>query len=185
MGIVGEVAIVPSIQVNRSVGAFSGQHRNDTVTLVKRTKLFCSANFGGVRARTQQRQRYLTRIDLALYRGAPDGRAGDALGVDPRVQAFLREVGLQALGQQGSVLPGVRDENAQWFRRGHRLRVHYEGGTHHRQSNSKTDSATAGSSSDGRSGFKYDLIPHRTIAANCLSRRSLTWDRTNAASRNL
>jgi len=49
--------------------------------------------------------------------------AGDLLGVKPRVEALLREIGLQPLGKASSVFAGVGNEDAQWFGRGHRCRV--------------------------------------------------------------
>ena len=57
----------------------------------------------------------------------PDGAAGDALGVEPGVEALFLQVFLQALGERGSVFAGVGDEDARWFRRWHWLTDHYEG----------------------------------------------------------
>ena len=53
-----------------------------------------------------------------MFQTAPDG---NALRLEPGVEAFLRKIGLQPL------FAGVRDEHAQWFGRGHRLTDHHKG----------------------------------------------------------
>ena len=98
------------------VGALDVQHGNDTFALVEGSKLLRAADFRGVGARTQQRNRDLASVDFALDLAAPDCTPADSLRFEPDIEAFLRKIGLQMLGKGCSVSAGVGDENAQWFR---------------------------------------------------------------------
>ena len=61
VGVVGEVAILPGIEVQRPVGALDRQHGNDALALVESEKLFRTADFRRVGTRTQQRDHDLPR----------------------------------------------------------------------------------------------------------------------------
>ena len=64
---------------------------------------------------------------------APHNATCEALSVEPRVTAFLRQVGLQALRERASVFAGVGDEDLRWFRRWHEATGHYRSRTWRRQ----------------------------------------------------
>lgn len=88
----------------------------------------CSArqDFKRIRARTQERDRDLSRVNLPFDVRAPNCATGDALRVEPGVKAFLFKIGLKALSEGGSVLASVGDENARWFGLRHRLAGNYD-----------------------------------------------------------
>ena len=122
----GEVAILPSIQVQRPVGALGCKHRNHSVALVQCAKLLCPADFRLIRAARQQRDRHLPGVDFLFDLRAPHSSAREALRIEPRIEAFGGQVGLQALRQFGSIFAGVRNEDAHWLRRWHGATGHYQ-----------------------------------------------------------
>jgi len=51
VGAVGEVAVLPGVEVERAIGALGGQQRNDAVAVVDGAKLFGAADFRCIRAK--------------------------------------------------------------------------------------------------------------------------------------
>lgn len=89
---------------------FNGQYLNETFAPVEGAKLFRTADLRWVRARAQQRNHDLARVDFVLNLGAPNGTAANSLGVELGIGAFLRKIELQPLAQCGFVLAGIGDK---------------------------------------------------------------------------
>jgi hypothetical protein len=98
--------------MQRNIAARLGEQGNDAFALAQPPKLLRAANLRDVGAGRHQRQHYLRLVDCAFDFGGPGSATGDALCVEPGIEALRRQIALETLRQVRSVLPGIRDENA-------------------------------------------------------------------------
>ena len=78
-----------------------------------------TTDFRYVRALREQRDDILGLIEGGFDHVGPDRSTGDALLVEPGVEALFLKVTFQTLGERGSVFAGIGEEDVGGFRRWH------------------------------------------------------------------